>query len=210
MKAVTLKMRVTPQNDAWGCGYCAMACVYRYYGMDPRRLRLRERLGTDRQNLPYLLPFRDKVEALMDRLGLDTRGTLCPDVFAVLAADGFDVIGAPRDYAAWLRRHLRLGRPALALVHGLSHWVVVAGVDAEGVLVLDSSGYADPTGNNRLRYRLKHELFASVHDGMVLVRRRRWAREMAATDYARAYVRGLGFALMCAGRAVPKWLGLAG
>lgn len=206
MKQVKLRMRVTRQNDGWGCGYCACACVYRFYGLDPRRTNLRERLGTDNHALPWYAPCRGAAQALLDRLGLDTKGTLCPDVYAVLHADGFEARACPG--MAALKRHLRSGHPALALVCGLAHWVVVAGIDDGGVLVLDSSGYADPECRGRLRYRLTQELFAEVTDGLVLVRKRRGARDMAAPDYVREYVRGLGFALRCMAKAASGWLGL--
>lgn len=210
MKPVTLKMRVTRQNDGWGCGYCACASVYRYYGLDTRRLGLRDRLGTDNHVLPYGAPFRGRLQAFTDRLGLDLGGTLCPDLFAALACDGFGIATAFNDYSKPLRRHLRGGHPALALVGGMEHWVAVAGVDDNSVLVLDSCGYGDPGGRDRLRYRMRHDEFEGFCDGAVLVRRGRGVRDMTALGYIGAYMRGIGFALTCMGRTLPKWLGLAG
>lgn len=171
MKPVKLEMRVTRQNDGWGCGYCAAASVYRHYGLDPRRLGLRDRLGTDNHVLPYGAPFRDRLQALTDMLGLDLSGTLCPDMFAALAYDGFGIATAFNDYSKPLRRHLRRGHPALALVDSLAHWVAVAGIDDEGVLILDGSGYGDPSGRSRLRYRMRHCEFDDFCDGVALVRR---------------------------------------
>ncbi len=213
MKPVMLKMRSVRQYDGHGCGYCACASVYRYYGLDTRRLRLRQRLGTDSQSVPFVLPFRSQIEALMDRLGLDTRGTLCPDVYAVLSADKFSVASATGiypDYRSSLRRHLLSGHPVLALVDGMAHWIVVAGMDDDCVTVLDSSGYCDPLGEDRLRYRLTHEEFGALTCGVVFVRRgkraHRWS--MTALDFAGAYARGLEFSLRCLRRAVPQWLGV--
>ena len=211
MKPVLLKMRVIRQNDGHGCGYCAFASVYRYYGLDPRRLGLRRRLGTDSQSLPFVLPFRSHVEALMDRMGLDTRGTLCPDVFAVLSADRFSVASATGVYPDCkrsLRLHLGAGHPALALVAGMAHWIVVAGMDDDCVTVLDSSGYCDPSGRNRLRYRLTHEEFGSLSCGVLCVKRGRRSRvrEMTGVDITREYARGAGFYLKCLGRSVPQWI----
>ncbi len=213
MKPTILKgIRSVRQRDGHGCGFCACASVYRYYGLDTRSLR--QRLGTDSHSLPFVLPFRSKIEALMDRLGLDTRGTLCPDVFAVLAGDGFDCAYAAGCYGGYrkaLHRHLMSGHPALALVSGLAHWIVIAGMDDDGVTVLDSSGYCDPLGEDRLRFRLSHEMFGAAVCGVVFVKRGRRSRvrEMANGDYVREYARGTAFFLKCLGRAVPHWLGLA-
>ncbi len=214
MKPVMLKgIRSVRQRDGHGCGYCACASVYRYYGLDNRRLRLRQRLGTDSQSVPIFMPFRDKIEALMDRLGLQTQGTLCPDVFAVLHGDGFDTAhaaGAYDGYRSALRRHLMSAHPALALASGMAHWIVVAGMDDACVTVLDSSGYCDPFGDDRLRYRLTHEEFGAAVCGVVFLKRgqRSRVREMGMLDFTREYARGAGFAMACLGRAVPHWLGL--
>lgn len=213
MKPTLLKgIRSVRQYDGHGCGFCACASVYRYYGLDTRRLRLRQRLGTDSQSLPFILPFRGKIETLMDSMGLDTRGTLCPDVFAVLSADDFSVASATGIYPGYrssLRRHLASGHPALALVAGMAHWIVIAGMDDSGVTVLDSSGYCDPLGEDRLRFRLTHEEFEVLVCGVVFVKRGQRSRvlEMANGDYVREYARGTAFFLACLQRAVPQWLG---
>ena len=214
MKEVTLKgIRCVRQRDGHGCGYCAAAAVYRYYGMDTRRLRLRQRLGTDRQSVPFFIPCRDRIAALMQGLGLDTRGTLCPDVFAVLSADGFDTAygaGAYGGYRKALRRHLLAGSPALALVDGMAHWIVLAGMDDSGILILDSSGYCDPSGENRLRYRLTHGEFGRLCCGVILTKlgRRSRVRGMTCGGYARELARWLEFFLKCLGVSLPRWLGL--
>ena len=211
MKSVLLKgIRCVRQNDGHGCGYCACAAVYRHYGLDTRRLRLRQRLGTDSQALPFFIPFRDMLAALMDRMGLDTTGTLCPDVFAVLHGDGFDsayAAGVYGGYRSSLRRHLLSGHPALALASGMAHWIVVAGIDDDCVTVLDSSGYCDSLGEGRLRYRLPHEQFGDCACGVIFVRRRQRSSSREPTGgYAREYARGAAFALACLHRAVPHWL----
>lgn len=211
MKLVILKgIRSVRQNDDHGCGFCACAAVYRYYGMDTRGLRLR--LGTDNQSVPGFMPFRDKIVALMDRIGLQTQGTLCPDVFAALCGDGFDTAYAAGSYDGYrkaLHRHLLSGHPALALADGMNHWIVVAGMDDSGVLILDSSGHCDPCGDDRRRYRLTHEDFGCLCCGVIYVKRglRSRVREMTNGDYVREYARGAGFTLKCLDRAWPRWLG---
>jgi ABC-type bacteriocin/lantibiotic exporter with double-glycine peptidase domain len=212
MKEVTLTgIRCVRQRDGHGCGFCACAAVYRYYGLDTRSLR--QRLGTDSQSVPFLMPCRDGLAALMQGLGLDTRGTLCPDVFAALYGDGFDtayVAGAYGSYKKALHRHLLAGSPALALAAGMAHWIVVAGMDDSGILILDSSGYCDPLGEDTLRYRLTHGEFGALACGVVFVRRGKRAhqRPMTSLDFAWAYARGFEFSLRCLHRAVPHWIGL--
>ena len=130
-----------------------------------------------------------------------------PEPAGPFAGDGFALAtaaGAYSSYRSAMALHLRRKHPALALVEGMGHWIVVAGIDDECVLVLDGSGCADPSGGNRLRYRLTHEGFAGICYGVVLVRRCAGSGVMTALDYAREYVRGTVFALACAGAAVPK------
>jgi hypothetical protein len=209
MSAVTLTgLRCVRQRDGHGCGYCAASAVYRYYGLAPRKLGLRRRLGTDSN----ILPFLPRIEARMERLGWDTRGTLPPDMLAALRRDGLDtscLAGRYASYADALRRHLVSGHPALAISALMDHWLVIAGADGSGVSVLDSSGYSDPDGRGRLRYRVAHADVDRVIGGVILVRRRRGARvrEMTLADFAGAYAKGLGFAALCAGKALPAWAG---
>ena len=208
MKAVTLKgLRCVMQRDGHGCGYCAASAIYRYYGLDPRRLGLRRRLGTDSRLFAVLAPFLPWLEAWMESRGWDSRGTLLPDMLAALRRDGFEMsclAGGYASYAAVLRRHLGSGHPALAISALMEHWLVVAGADGGGVWVLDSSGYSDPEGRGRFRYRVAHASVDRVIGGVILVRRRKGARvrELTLADIAGAYAKGLGFAALCAGKAL--------
>ncbi|MEI7900736.1 MAG: hypothetical protein WCK89_10800 [bacterium] len=212
MKAVTLKgIHSVRQYDGHGCGCCAAAAVYRYYGLDTRSHRLRERMGTDSHFLPHGMPGRGSIQRLMLGLGWDTRGTLCPDMFAALHRDGFDISYVSGDYLRYrplLHRHLVNGHPALALVAGMAHWLAVAGMDNAGVLVLDSSGFCDPRGEGRPRFRLGHGQFRDLACGVVFVKRNKNSRvrDMACVDDAREYARGLDFSLRCLGGALPYWM----
>ena len=215
MKPVKLAgFRTVPQPEDHTCGYCAMRTVYRYYGLDTRKLRLRERLGTDNRLFENVLPVAlcDRLEAWREARGFDSTGVLPMDLFAVLCGDGFEFdwkAGSYAEYREDLYRHLKSGHPALALsLSGEPHWVVITGMDDDGVWLADSSGYLDPDGRGRHRYRLTHERFGSEASGVVLVKRgkRAQAREMAAKDFAREYAAGAAFGAKCLGVPLPSWI----
>ena len=132
------------------------------------------------------------------------------DLLAVLYWDGFDTAFRTGNYAGYrhdLRRHLAYGHPILALVADMTHWVVVAGMDDRGVLVLDSLGYIDPEGY-RHRFTMSHEEFAETVNGVLLVRRRYDAeiRCMTLLDFTREYARGTVFSARCFKKGVPGWI----
>ena len=213
MKPVKLEgFRTVRQTEGHTCGYCAVCAVYRYYGLDTRKLRLRERLGTD-NSLPYNTPLRDKIEAFLHNNGLEgLRGTNPMDILATLYWHGFDSackVEPYDDYRPALQTHLKSGHPALVLsLSGEPHWVVVTGMDDGGVWIADSSGYLDPDGRGRHRYRLTHDDFGSAASGVVLVKRgkRACVRDMTAANFAYHYARGAGFGLACVGKSVPTWI----
>jgi ABC-type bacteriocin/lantibiotic exporter with double-glycine peptidase domain len=187
MKPIKLNIRVTRQKDKHSCGYCAMSSIFRFYDLDPRRENLRARLGTDVQ------------------LGRFT-GTWPTDVLMVLFLYGFGAesySSAYPEYKARLRQYLASGHPALALIYGADHWVVIAGMNDYGVLVLDSSGYADPGGKRRLRYWLSHEDFESMATGSILVQRgkRACTREMNSLDFIK-YVKDTGIGIKISAKAI--------
>lgn len=98
------------------CGYRSLEAVYNAYGLSPERTNLRFRLGVDQPAIP---PFTS------------TRGTLHPDMFRVLAQDGFEYRTLdPQDPATRfvLSDHL-VDDIALALIvreqTGGLHWIVI-------------------------------------------------------------------------------------
>lgn len=196
-KSLELPIRAVPQSDDCGCGYCALSAVYRYYGLSPRDLRLRTLLGTDHVT-PYGLPdgIRMQIAALMPAM----KGTLPHDIFAVLYRHGFQTRIAPSDYSTF-RRSLRLnllhGHPAIALVDGFGHWVVVSGIDSDGVWVVDSM----LNESNRRIYRMSDDDYQGRRIGELLVSRRRNAavRPMTDADFAREYLRATRFCAQALG-----------
>jgi ABC-type bacteriocin/lantibiotic exporter with double-glycine peptidase domain len=199
------------QTEDHTCGFCALSAIYKHYGLDPREYRLRELLGTDSHPLPYLMPFRDKLNAWMSAKNLDSKGTLPMDVFAVLHWHGFvkDWKAPYEDgQKAALRAHLKAGHPALALSRPLDHWVVITGIDDDGVWIADSSGHLDPRRRGRKNYRIKHEAAPGRFSGIILVKRHKLARmrEMTYLDFAREYADGTRFGAACLGIALPVWI----
>lgn len=193
MNPVKLNIRVTRQNDRHSCGFCAMSSIFRFYGLDPRKESLRRRLGTD--------------------VGVGNwKGTWPTDVLVVLFLYGFKAVScssAYTEYKSLLRRHLASGHPALALIYGADHWIVIAGMDDAGVLVLNSSGYGDPKPKSqRLRYWLSHEDFEAMVTGSILVKRgkRSCTREMTPLEFIK-YVKDAGIGIKISAKAIHAEIG---
>ncbi|MEX2382955.1 MAG: hypothetical protein WD490_11255 [Opitutales bacterium] len=212
-KSIKLKIVPDTQYEDHTCGLCAASAVYSFYGMDPEDYELRTYLGTD-NILPYNFPGRDRIEAWMGGADNFFAGTLPPDMLAVLYWDGFSTRlltnGYPR-YRKRLHDHLQNGNPALAVVYGCLHWVVVTGIDDRGVWIADSLSWEE--FGNRRRYRLPHEEFARDEHGLILVSRdeqpgEHLVREMTYPAFAREYARGVAFGAAGLGRNVPRWMGL--
>lgn len=212
-KSLKLPIRAAPQSDDCGCGHFALSAVYRYYGLSPRDLRLRTLLGTDHVT-PYGLPdgIRMQIAALMPAM----KGTLPHDIFAVLYRHGFQTRIAPSDYSTF-RRSLRInllhGHPAVALVDGLAHWVVVSGINADGVWIVDSCSCEDENERLRHTYHLSDDEYQSRRTGEILVSRRKHAieRPMTDADFAREYFRASQFCAQSlgskAGSALRRLIG---
>lgn len=178
-----------------------MSAIYRHYGFPQGRFGLRERLGIDNNALPLG--------------GLDTRGMLPMDMLSVLHEDGFEtewIAGPYESYSRQLHRHLKAGHPALALVDVGIHWVVIVGMDDEGISIADSSGYLAPAGKNRHRYEITQEHASDRISGVILVSRSRHARErkMKTLDFVERHVSGAAFGVvggvLYGVRAIKHWL----
>lgn len=115
------------QTEPHTCGFHALSSVYRAYGLDPERLRLRFRIGVDKP-VNNLLP--------------DSLGTIHPDMLRVLRQDGFDtqiVRASDSDASVRLRNHLDDDQLAVALIRVKElHWVVLASRHDDEVVVCDS------------------------------------------------------------------------
>lgn len=118
------------QVEKHTCGLHAVSSIYLSYGLDPEERRLRPRLGVDTSANVY---------------DSETTGSLHPDIFRVLAQDGFVCrsldLGDARSKKA-LTNHLSQLRYALALIkrreNGNMHWVVLCGATDTKVRVCDS------------------------------------------------------------------------
>lgn len=113
------------QTELHTCGFLSLSAAYVAYGLSPEEKNLRFRLGVDTK----AHPFDD-----------ESTGTLHPDLYRVLAQDGFAIEAIDPDAddaAARLTAHLQPEGLALLLIKrrqtGGLHWVVadkaIAGSD---------------------------------------------------------------------------------
>lgn len=116
------------QTEPHTCGLHAMRSLYAAYGLAPDAFNLRLRLGTD---------------APATRADKTTTGTLHPDLYRVLAQDGFTAKPIDPDAGSaeqTLLDHLNADQLALAVVYrGTYHWVLLSGAgEANRLIVTDS------------------------------------------------------------------------
>ena len=119
-----------PQLEQHACGYNAISAIYRSYGIDPDERRLRQRLGGDQTAWSY---------------DSSTIGCIHPDIYRVLAQDGFKLLtpnASNPDAVRTLVDHLAKRHYALALIrrrqNGNLHWVVLTGFQQGKLQVCDS------------------------------------------------------------------------
>ena len=121
------------QTEAHTCGLHAMRSMYAAYGLDVGRYDLRLRLGTDHPAM---------------RVNKDSTGTLHPDLYRVLAQDGFavDVLDLDADAASQaLQNHLAWEQLALAVVYRSTyHWVLLGPSGRGGEVAVYDSLQAEP------------------------------------------------------------------
>jgi hypothetical protein len=129
IKGIVSPIKPDAQTEGHTCGFHAVSSIYKSYGLDPVERRLRARLGTDNRSIIY---------------DSTTTGSLHPDIYRVLAQDGFDcrfldLEKADAQHA--LKDHLTQGRYALALIqrreNGNMHWVVLAGLKESALKICD-------------------------------------------------------------------------
>jgi hypothetical protein len=214
--SVKHKIPVTPQDDYHTCGFCAANSVYKFYGLDPEERDLREYLGTDHL-LPCNVPFRDRIEKLLGGADNMLSGTSPMDMLAVLYWDGFDC-RIPSDYefpySANLEQHLQGGDCAIAMLYDCFHWVVVSGIDLEGVWVVDgfftAKDIVEGSRSKSHTFRIPQEQFATLVHGIIYLSREDCAademREMTNTDFVREYARGVGFCCKILRRQIPRYI----
>lgn len=116
-----------PQLESHTCGLLSLSAAYRVYGLSPEAENLRARLGVDNEAVP---------------LDDGSTGTLHPDLFRVLAQDGFAWSCLAPDDADGLLRHLDHGQVALLLIiraeSGGLHWVLTDEREGTMIRVVDS------------------------------------------------------------------------
>lgn len=118
------------QLESHTCGLLSLSAAYRVYGLSPEEKNLRFRLGVDRAAHPF---------------DSESTGTLHPDLFRVLAQDGFNfslIDPAASDAAAQLAAHLDGGDVAMLLIarreNGNLHWVLADAREGDRIRIVDS------------------------------------------------------------------------
>lgn len=121
------------QTEPHTCGLHAMRSMYVAYGLNPDAFDLRFRLGTDEPAM---------------RADKESTGTLHPDLYRVLAQDGFAVDPLDLDTAvasSALQNHLAWDQLALVVVYRSTyHWVLAGPGDDAGEVVVYDSLLAEP------------------------------------------------------------------
>ena len=121
------------QTEPHTCGWHAMSSMYAAYGLNGETFDLRFRLGTDEPAM---------------RADKDSTGTLHPDLYRVLAQDGFkiDALDLESDVAAAvLKNHLAWKQLALVVVYRSTyHWVLIGPGDQSDKLVVYDSLKDEP------------------------------------------------------------------
>lgn len=121
------------QTEPHTCGLHATRSLYVAYGLDPSVYRLRFRLGTDEPAI---------------RADKQSTGTLHPDLYRVLAQDGFSASAVDLDASnasSEIEEHLQEGQLALAVVYrGTYHWVLLGRSEDGGRLTVFDSLVDDP------------------------------------------------------------------
>ena len=140
VRGLVATIRPDPQLEKHTCGFNAISTIYRSYGLDPVERRLRDRLGVDQAAWFY---------------DSETVGSIQPDIYRVLAQDGFEIVSPDMAKPASiqkLKEHLAGGLYALALIqrrqNGNMHWVVLAGTKGDSLRICDSLAtdlYEEPT-----------------------------------------------------------------
>jgi hypothetical protein len=123
------------QTEPHTCGLHAMRSMYLAYRLDVDQYDLRFRLGTDHPAM---------------RVDSESTGTLHPDLYRVLAQDGFAIEALDLDAVVAplaLQNHLAWQQLALAVVYrNTYHWVLIGPSENPGdVVVYDSLKFEPST-----------------------------------------------------------------
>ncbi|MFA6293233.1 MAG: hypothetical protein WC637_15715 [Victivallales bacterium] len=172
------------------CGICACSAIYRYLKVPVQNFR--ERLGADRLVVPkFQFPLKDAISDC-----LKGTGTWAASVCEVLWEDGFDYETTAdfEEFVGMIPILLDMGYPSLVVVEGLSHWVVVSGIDDDIICIVDS------------RYPKKKpfwkpiETFQRSFNCAIMITGHGIPRKPRARDYTRNYLAGLKMLAIATGK----------
>jgi len=163
-KAIKLKVKTTEQKDGHNCGAHAVLALLKYHGWNVSFREIKEELGSEPHALPPI-PGRAKVERLLDKYDLDSKGTLPFDLFHVLWNHRFTTRLLPLSATKLkpaLHQELAENRPIVAGLWNGSypHGLVISGMDKQGAWVADS---LDAKNSYRMDWeKLDTDLFAAI------------------------------------------------
>lgn len=187
-----LRLDIKPiyQGGEPTCGICACSAVYRFFKIPT--CGLKKRLGADQPIIPqFQFPLRDMISDY-----LKNTGTWASSVCEVIWEDGFDYETTAdfNEFMGMMPMLLDLGYPALVVVEGLSHWIVVAGIDDDRICIVDS------------RYPKKKpfwkpiQTFQNSFNCAIMITGHGISRKSGARDYTRNYLSGAKMMVIAAGK----------
>lgn len=196
-KALELWLDIKPvyQGGEPICGVCACSAVYKFFKIST--LGLQERLGVDRAVIPqFQFPLKAAVSGY-----LKGTGTWAPSVCEVIWEDGFNYEATADfdEFMGMMPMLLEMGYPALVVVEGLTHWIVVSGIDSDKICIVDS------------RYPKKKpfwkpiETFQKSFNCAIMITDHGVARKPGRKDYIANYTSGAKMVILAAGK---EWIWL--
>jgi hypothetical protein len=136
-----LDVRITQQSDPYSCGAHAVLALLKHHQWETTFRGIKEHLGTE-HTLP-MMPGRKHLERLLNKHGIDLKGTYPVDIFITLWNFRFTTALLPFEENKLKRRlteEFKNGRPVLALTYNGSyfHWILLTGIHEDGVYTADS------------------------------------------------------------------------
>ena len=176
------------QIEKHTCGLCACSAVYKFFKVSRRGLR--KRLGVDR---PIIPPFRIPLRNALPEW-LITPYTKAHDMCEVLWEDGVD-FETTADYGKFLGMMpiiLDMGYPALVVVEGLTHWIVVSGIDDDNIFIVDS--------RRKKPFWKSIEKFRKAFNCAIMITGHGISRKPGLKDYTRNYLAGIKMVAIATGK----------
>lgn len=192
-KAPKLCLDIMPvyQVEMHTCGLCASSSVYKFFKISRRGLR--KRLGVDRPIIPeFRIPFRSAFPEFLTSPCVKTY-----DMCEVLWEDGFDFATTAdyREFLGIMPIILYMGYPAILVVEGLTHWIVVSGIDGDKICTVDS--------RRKKPFWKSIERFRKAFNCAIMITGHGDSRKPGRKDHIRNWLAGAKIAALAAGK---EWI----